>query len=455
MKCADEKKALAVFEKALAKIKPSPKETERNFEAANHLIKKLEAVVPENVEVALAGSLAKGTDLRGKNEFDIFLLFPRHYPHHEMTMLGLYYARKAFHGMKIESRYAEHPYLQVFHGDYHADIVPAYKIGNIGEKGSSVDRSQLHTAFVNAKLDSEGKSDVRLLKQFMKNFGIYGAETRVEGFSGYLCEILIAHYGSLLGLMEAASSWHEPALDAEGKQDVKLKAKFSSPLIAIDPVDPGRNVAAVVANTSLSRFIFECRRFLANPSEKFFFSEKRKRSLAEIRKAMRGRGTACFAVRFAAPEVVQDVLWPQLKKAAQALKRKLQELDFSVFGLYHWSDGKECVILFEFDRWELPAVRKAVGPSIRFAKDVDAFVKRHSDALNLHIEHDRIVAVEKREETMVRENTFVALCRSPKGLGIPKNMEIVMKDLEAMAAEKLLSEKYREMLSDYFFAKIA
>jgi len=455
MKCASPPRANAVFAKVLPKIRPSPAETKKDFGAANHLIRKLEAVVPQNVEVALAGSLAKGTDLRGKNEFDIFLLFPRHYSHHEMTMLGLSYARKAFHGMKLESRYAEHPYLQVFHGDYHADIVPAYKISDIGQKGSSVDRSQLHTEFVNSKLDAASKNDVRLLKQFMKNFGIYGAELRVEGFSGYLCELLIAHHGSLLGLMETASGWHDPALDAEGKRDAGLQEKFSSPLIAIDPVDPGRNVAAVVANTSLSRFIFECRRFLANPSEKFFFSEKRKRSLAEIRKAMRNRGTACFAVRFAAPEVVPDVLWPQLRKAAQALKRRLEELDFSVFGLYHWSDGKECVILFEFDRWELPAVRKAVGPSIRFAKDADAFVKKHADALNLHIEHDRIVAVEKRGATRVRENAFVALCRFPKGLGIPKNMEAVMKDLESMAAEKLLSEKYREMLSDYFFAKIA
>jgi tRNA nucleotidyltransferase (CCA-adding enzyme) len=454
MKCANPSKANSIFAKILPKIKPSPSETNKDFEAANHLIRKLEAAVPSSVEVALAGSLAKGTDLRGKNEFDIFLLFPRHYSHHEMTMLGLSYARKAFHGMKLESRYAEHPYLQVFHGNYHADIVPAYKISDIGQKGSSVDRSQLHTEFVNAKLDSKGKGDVRLLKQFMKNFGIYGAELRVEGFSGYLCELLIVHHGSLLKCMEAVSEWHEPALDAEGKQDAHLRAKFSSPLIVIDPVDPERNVAAVVANTSLSRFIFECRRFLASPSEKFFFSEKKKRGTPEIRKAMGERGTACFAVRFSAPEVVPDVLWPQLKKAAQALKRRLEELDFSVFGLYHWSDGKECVILFELDRWELPSIRKALGPNIRFAKDVDAFVKRHSGALNMHIEHDKIVAVERRS-VLHAKAALVAACKKTSGLGVPANMEKALGAGSVVAAEKLLSEKYREMLSDYFFAKIA
>ncbi len=456
MKCANERKADAVFAKAIAKIKPSQKETAKDFEAANHLIKKLQAVSPANVTIELAGSLAKGTDLKGKNEFDIFILFPTTYEHKEMVLLGLSYARRAFHGMKLESRYAEHPYLQVFHGDYHADIVPAYRIGQISERGSSVDRSQLHTKYVNFKMDAKAKDDVRLLKQLMKNFGIYGAELRVEGFSGYLCELLVMHYGSLLKLMEAASEWESPAIDIEQHCIARSNPReaFDSPLVVIDPVDAKRNVAAVVANTSLSRFIFECRRFLAAPSEKFFFSEKEVRREQEIRKRMKERGTACLAVKFPAPKVVADVLWPQLKKTAQALARSLESGDFAVFGYYHWSDGNECVILFELEQDELPMIRKAAGPSIKFASDVDAFVKKHSRALNLHIEHDAIVAVEKREIFEAR----VALeraCARPSGLGVPSNMEIALSECGIIEGEKIISKKYAEFLSDYLFAKIA
>ena len=195
--------------------------------------------------------------------------------------------------LQCTARYAEHPYLQVFHGDYHADIVPAYKISSISEKGSAVDRSPLHTAFVNSRLDAKGKDGVRLLKRFMKNFGIYGAELRVEGFSGYLCELLIARYGSLLSLMEAAAGWREMVIDIESHHKEGHRKMFpNAPLVVIDPVDPGRNVAAVVAQTSLSRFIFECRRFLRAPSAKFFFSRKRQGTLAQIRKAMRPRSAA-------------------------------------------------------------------------------------------------------------------------------------------------------------------
>src|SRR3989338_3442723 len=455
MRCIDERKAQAVFSKVLPKIKPTDGETKKDFEEAGHLIRKLETSVPSNVEIELAGSLAKGTNLKGKNEFDIFILFPTAYTHKEMVMLGLHYARHAFHGMRMESRYAEPPYLQVFHGDYHADIVPAYRIGQISERGSSVYRSQLHTKYVNSKMDSKMKDDVRLLKAFMKNFGIYGAELRVEGFSGYLCELLVIQHGSLLKLLEAASEWEEPALDPEKHStEADLSQAFPSPLVVIDPVDPKRNVAAVVAQTSLSRFIFESRRFLDAPSEKFFLSQKGRESAAAIRKMVRLRGTRCLVVGFPAPKVVPDVLWPQLKKTAQALVRHLESMDFSVFGYYHWSDGAECCILLELERWELPSVRKACGPSIKFAADVDSFVKAHSRSLNLHLEHDRIVAVEKREVTDAAA-ALLSACKSPHGLGIPENISRALKGAKVSPVEKLISAKHSEFLSDYFFAKIA
>jgi len=457
MKADNGAKARAVFAKVLPKITPSRREANECFATATAMMKKLERVAPPAVEIRLAGSLAKGTALSGNNEFDIFMLFPRHFPHHEMTMVGMQYARRAFSGMRCEARYAEHPYLQIFYRDYHADIVPAYKISHISERGSSVDRSQLHTAYVNAKLSPAAKGDVRLLKRFMKNFGIYGAELRVEGFSGYLCELLIVHHGSLLELMKAASKWGErPVIDTEKhlSEDAARRKFPQAALIVVDPTDLNRNVAAVVAQTSLSRFIFECRRFLARPSDRFFFSKKSAGKPREIAAAIKKRGTKCLAVRFPAPKVVPDVLWPQLKKTAQALCNSLSGQDFSVFGYYHWSDAKECVILLELDRWELPAVVKAAGPNIRFAKDVDAFVEKHSGALNMHMEHGRIVAVEARK---VRDAHAALLhaCRHTRGLGVPANMERALERCEVIGAERLMAAKYAEFLSDYFFAKIA
>jgi tRNA nucleotidyltransferase (CCA-adding enzyme) len=228
----------------------------------------------------------------------------------------------------------------------------------------------------------------------------------------------------------------------------------SAPLVVIDPVDPGRNVAAVVAQTSLSRFIFECRRFLRAPSTKFFFSQKRQRTLAQIGRAMRPRGTRCLLLSFRAPQEVPDVLWPQLKKTAHALERGLQGSGLSVFGLYHWSDGATCAILFELDRWESPGIAKALGPSVRFAADAEAFVKKHSGALSIHLEHDRIVAIEKRQALGARA-AISALCRRQEGLGVPRRMGSAIGKARILEGKAMLRATYREMLSDYFFAGIA
>ena len=95
-----------------------------------------------------------------------------------------------------------------------------------------------------------------------------------------------------------------------------------------------------------------------------------------------------------------------------------------------------------------------MGPSIAFHADTDAFVKKHSRALNLHIEHDRIIAVEKRASSTA-EPALKGACRRPQGLGIPQRMEGALSRAALLSGGAMLREKYREMLSDYFFAKIA
>ena len=43
----------------------------------------------------------------------------------------------------------------------------------------------------------------------MKGVGVYGAEIRVGGFSGYLCELLTLSFGSFTDILKAVSDWKE------------------------------------------------------------------------------------------------------------------------------------------------------------------------------------------------------------------------------------------------------
>lgn len=437
----------SVFSKVLPRIKPSKREQERDLETAKKILSRVRSKVPRHISVALMGSVAKGTNLLGNRDFDVFLLFPKSYTHHEMATLGLHYAKSA--ADKYELAYAEHPYLRAWISGQRVDIVPSFKIERIEERASSVDRSQLHTAYVNARMGGPQRDEVRLLKKFMQTLGVYGAELKVEGFSGYLCELLILHYGSLEKLMHAASSWHRPTLDLANTGNPDIGKLYDSPMVVIDPVDPKRNVAAVVSATSLYRFVLSCRQFLANPSEKFFFKEREVHSKKRLSSLISARNTSPIAVLFPAPHLVEDILWPQLKKTTLSLVNQLSQNDFEVFGYYYWSDGLECAILLELQCESLPSVRKLYGPAVWMRKATEDFLRAHKSAYNLHIEHERITAMEKRQFSSAH-SLISHFAKNGTKLGVPGNFAHNFSKLKILPASRLLDKRHIEMLSDYF-----
>lgn len=461
-----------------ARLRPAPGDQRRLKAVEDEVARRLRAVLPPEVEIGLMGSVAKGTALRHNNEIDVFLLIPRHFDHERMTTQGLAWAKKAMRGLPTAVNYAQHPYLQAKVNGIKVDIVPSYKIENIEKRGSAVDRSQLHTQWVNRRLSDAQRDDVRLLKQFLKSLGAYGAQSRVEGFSGYLCELLVIHHGSFAGVLEAASRWHRPSIDPAGHHEATegvatahpahpqkpcagvphpggARAKFpDAAMVVIDPVDAERNVAAVVSHTSRSRFTIAARAFLKKPSASFFFGKKEVHSTARLRAMMGSRDTTTLLLTMPSPPMVEDIVWPQLRKCAHALQAVLEHAEFRLFGHYFWADGKRAVILFEVMEERLPAVVRRIGPPAGAQKGVEAFLLRHRHALNLHVEHERVVAIEKREARTPKEALERAL-RQPSRLGIPKPFVAALRKRRWGTAMDLLREqKLREVASDYFSRKL-
>ncbi len=444
-----------MLKEVAVKLRPAKKDIREAASQLEFVRRKLEEVVPQDVEIGMMGSAAKGTSLASNREIDIFMLIPKRYTHEQMTKLGLEWAKKAMKGEKTEIGYANHPYLKVRRGGFKIDIVPSYKIENARHLGSAVDRSQLHTKYVNARMGKRQQDDVRLLKQFCKTLGVYGAELKVEGFSGYLCELLVLQYGSFAGALEAASKWGErPALDMEGHHaKAYLHRLFDAPLVVIDPVDAKRNVAAVVSRTSMSRFTYASRQFLKKPSREFFFKEKEVHSPVALRKIILGRGTCIIAISFKAPNLVEDILWPQLRKAASLLVKRLEAGEFRPFGHYFWADGKDALILIELMEEKVPAVARRIGPAIWHEKDVEAFVQKHQNAPSLHFEHERIVAVEKRGMQTAVDVLKKAIALGEK-IGMPGKFAFAMKKAAFSGPQMLLEGKYLEVASDYFTRRV-
>ena len=445
-----------LLEKMRKELRPSKSELESLKKAELELRERLERHLPKDVEIGVMGSVAKGTALSNNRDLDIFLLFGQNYSPQQVKTKAILWAKKAMRGYECELNYAQHPYLKVKMPGVKVDIVPSFKIKNNEKLKTAVDRSQLHTVWVNAKIDSRMQDDVRLLKQFLKTLGVYGAQSRVEGFSGYLCELLIIKYGSFEKLLKEADSWNRPIIDIEGyhtlEQTVKMFEK--APMIVIDPVDKNRNVAAVVSRTSLSRFILAARNFLKTPSREFFFAKKISPAKSEIHSAVKRRDTHMIILQFEPPKLVEDVLWPQLKKTAHAIIAKLSRDEFRVFGHYFYADDKYAFILIELMDWRLPALKRVLGPDVSFEKHVPAFVKMHKNAENLHAEHERIVALEKRKNIYPKESIEDAI-RKPKESGIPPEFAAALRKRNYRDAKWLASERrLREIASDYLFRKL-
>ena len=149
-----------------------------------------------SAEVRIEGSVAKDTWLRGNADVDIFMRVSSELTKEQLKEVCLPIARRALKPNKIVERYAEHPYVETTvkladNPPLRVNVVPCYNV----EKGhwlSATDRSPFHTEYVLKHLGLNQRDEVRLLKAFLRRIGSYGADIKTGGFSGMLCETLIA-----------------------------------------------------------------------------------------------------------------------------------------------------------------------------------------------------------------------------------------------------------------------
>ncbi len=124
--------------------------------------------------------------------------------------------------------------------------------------------------------------EIRLAKAFCHANNCYGAESYVNGFSGYSLELLVYHYRSFLKFIKAMKKQQDKIIidiekDYKNKQEILMNlnsSKIQSPIILIDPTYKHRNATAALSEEVFNRFTKACKDFLKNPSKKMFQAEK-------------------------------------------------------------------------------------------------------------------------------------------------------------------------------------
>lgn len=366
----------------LKRIKPTENEREKLLAIQEELTSQVKAAAEKlgipDVLVKMVGSAARGTWLSGTHDIDVFISFPEETPRKELETLGMAIAREvAKHAEHAEDRHAEHPYLNIIYKGFDVDLVPCFRVASASQIKSAVDRTPFHNDFVKPRIKGH-EDEVLLLKQFMRGGGVYGSELKTQGFSGYLTELLVIHYGSFENTICAACSWKPgEKIDIIHHSEIE----HEEPLVVVDPTDPKRNVAAALSLDKFCMFIDHCREFLKSPELRFFFpAPLLPLEDSEILERLESRKSTQLAIVFKTPDVVEDVLYPQLYKMEQAVAALLKEYDFTVIKTGVWSGKTETVVLLELISGTLPNVKKHVGPPVWVKVHAEKFKEKYKGA---------------------------------------------------------------------------
>ncbi len=350
------------------------------------------ADLPVEADVRLVGSTARGTWRAGDRDVDLFVRFPPSLSREELERYGLAVGHEVLPDGREE--YAEHPYVKGEFDGFGVDCVPCYAVESATDIRSAVDRTPFHTDYLEGRVEPVA-DDVRVTKAFLDGVAAYGSDLRTRGFSGFLTELLVLEYGGFRPLLEAAADWQPPVrLDPEDH----AAASFEDPLVVVDPTDPERNVAAVCSARNVARLVHYARDLLADPRVDVFEPDEPAPASAEdVRAAVAARGTVPVAVRFDAPDVVDDQLYPQLEKSLAGVEGALERAGFAPLRSARFADDT-AVLLAECGVAELPAVERHRGPPVGVRDHAEGFFDAYADdpdATGPFVDDDGRYAVER------------------------------------------------------------
>ena len=237
--------------------------------------------------------------------------------------------------------------------------------------------------------------EIKLAKAFCYVNNCYGAESYINGFSGYGIELLVYHYGSFLKFIKAVIKIeNQEVIDIEkfyrNKKMVLMdinSSKLNSPIVLVDPTYKQRNVLAALSEETFNSFRKVCLNFLKNPSVKSF--EVKKTDLKKIKeKAMKNKNDFIL-VEFKTLKQEGDVAGSKLLKFYRHIlfeMEKFFEIKNKGFN-YNGLKSSRCFFVVK--------VKKEIvydGPSLKDKKNVKKFSKEHKKCFK---KNGRIYAREK------------------------------------------------------------
>jgi tRNA nucleotidyltransferase (CCA-adding enzyme) len=433
------------------KITPSKKEIHLEEEMVREIREKLSKIKGKHSHLEWCGSSARGTHLCGDRDLDLFIMFDKKLNEKELEKEGLKTAKKLFKGSKWEKAYSQHPYLRGIIKGFEIELVPSYIVESGAEKKSAVDRTPFHNKYLLERMNNKQKNDARLLKQFLKGIGAYGADLKNCALPGYGVELLILYYASFESAIKAISEMHRgKIIDFLGEEE-KARELFKEqnyPLIIIDPVDKNRNVASALSAEQFERMVLAAQLFLKNPRKEFFFPRKIKAmNKNKIEKYLKQKEIIAVKIPFPKKELA-DLVWGQLRRELRKLKNQLLENEFIVKQANLWSDEEKVYFIFELENINLQKAKKIFGPKASDEENSKKFLDKKRKLISgPRIEEGKLVLEIEREYTNAKDFLQQEIKNETKSE--TKSIKYGLKKAKVLTEKEILKE-YKGEFAKYF-----
>lgn len=386
-------------------MKPSAAEQKKLQATVKSFLALLNKHLP-SAKAILGGSGAKGTWLSGNFDVDIFVQYDYKKFSSETTHLSDLLEKsikKKFPKNKLTRLHGSRDYFQIPYEGLTFEVVPILKISKAAQAKNITDVSPLHALWV--KKNVKNTDEVLLAKQFCKVQGLYGAESFIQGFSGYVLEILLAKYKTLEKLLQASQKWKDKeAIDLsqwyKGK-DILFhlnKSKTKSPIIVIDPVDKNRNAAAALSYEKVKLFRQKAKEYLHHPQESFFVI--RKKGKEEWQQEAGKKHLHLVIVSLQPLAGKRDVVGAKLLKVFKFLKQRLAPFELKR-AEWAWD-----TMAFLTAKKEIAPTEERKGPPIGMKEAVEHFKKKHKV---MTVKEGRVVAVVTVRNPTLRDAVKAAL----------------------------------------------
>jgi len=231
-----------------------------------------------DAQVFVGGSLAKNTLIHKKTQdIDIFVRFSDKYDSGKISDLlqkVLNKDAKRIHGSR--------DYYQIKTNELVLEVIPVIKVSKPSNARNITDLSYFHVNYIlkKFKLNKQLGDEIIIAKTFAHACDCYGAESYINGFSGYALELLICHYGSFLKFIKTVIKMKDEekvviddAKFYKNKKEILMSlndSKMKSPIILIDPTFKERNALAGLNKETFLKFKKYCFDFLKTPRHEFF-----------------------------------------------------------------------------------------------------------------------------------------------------------------------------------------